>query len=156
MREGKPCVVWRRIARQWVLEVLQRRQAALTSLIAMAEPATCAGILLSVAVDTGGHAGDVSEFVHDFKARDLAMAAFTRDSFREMRTVVPVDPTWHDVNTNPGDFGAGTGKISQFLDCCRVFCDGDMALHTFRRARNGHAVPGIGVGMAFHAFQSQR
>ena len=122
----------------------------------MAVLATCACVVLAVAIDAPSHCRDVGGRSQNIHLADFSMARFALHAYFQMRTMIPEDPTRNNVDANPRDGLFGLRESSESLNRWFFLADRPVTFHAAIRCGKHHAVAGFRVRMALLTFHIER
>jgi hypothetical protein len=101
----------------------------LSSFIGVAISTSSARVVLAMARDAAGHRRNVGHLAHDVHLCYLPMARFAGHLRLQMGTMIPVNPTWQNVDSGPRDGGTRLCKLRELLNGGPVLGYGGVAGH---------------------------
>ena len=122
----------------------------------MAVLATCACVVLAVAIDAPSHSRDVADRGQNIHLADFSVTRLALHPCFQMRTMIPEDRTGNNVDANPRDGLLRLREFSELLNRWFFLDDRTVTFHAAIRCGKRHAVAGFRVGMTFLTFHIER
>ena len=122
----------------------------------MAVLATCACVVLAVAIDASSHCRDVGGRTQNIHLADFSVTRLALHPCFPMRTMIPEDRTGNNVDANPRDRLLRLRVFSELLNRWFFLDDRPVTFHTPIRCGKRHAVAGFRVGVTLLTFHIKR